>query len=622
MFPSFDVIVIGGGHAGCEAAMASARLGCTTLLISQNLYTIGQMSCNPAVGGIAKGQIVREIDALGGQMGLVTDAASIQFRMLNRSKGPGMWSPRAQCDKSLFASLWRITLENQPNLFLWQDTVTEILVSRGTVSGIKTEFGEEIGAKSVIVTAGTFLNGIIHIGLKQFGGGRIGERKAIGITECLRSFGMESARLKTGTPPRIEGRSIDYSKMEIQLGDENPMKFSYVGSSALKGNKQLPCYISYTSATVHEILESGFAESPMYQGVIEGTGPRYCPSIEDKISRFKDKTRHQLFVEPEGRKTTETYINGFSTSLPLKIQQKALKEVPGFENCHFLKPGYAIEYDYFYPTQLKHSLESKAIKGLYLAGQINGTTGYEEAGCQGLIAGINAARTLQEKEIYVPSREEAYIGVMIDDLVSKGTEEPYRMFTSRAEYRTLLRQDNADIRLTEKGYELGLADENRYKNLLQKKEEMQKVRRYWSETGVTPTEFNRNTDVEGMQPIQEKTKLEKLLLRPSMDLKKLERLLGTIPAVPHFVSEEAAEAAEIGLKYQTYITKEKEMASKIRELENLKIPTGINYMEIGALSYEARQKLTEVKPATLGQAGRISGVNPSDIQVLLVKFGR
>ncbi len=619
---AFDVIVIGGGHAGAEAAVAAARLGCSTLLISQNLYTIAQMSCNPAVGGIAKGQIVREIDALGGQMGLVTDLASIQFRMLNRSKGPGMWSPRAQCDKLLFAHTWRATLESQPNLYLWQDTVTEILVSRGTVLGVKTEFGEEIKAKKIVVTAGTFLNGTIHIGLKHFGGGRIGERKAVGITESLLNFGMKSARLKTGTPPRIDGRSLDYQKMEIQLGDEIPKCFSYMEDSKLTAATQLPCWITHTSPLVHEILEEGFSESPMYQGVIEGSGPRYCPSIEDKIGRFKDKTRHQLFVEPEGRNTSEIYVNGFSTSLPLSVQKKALKEVAGFEKCFFLKPGYAIEYDYFFPTQLHHTLETKAVAGLYLAGQINGTTGYEEAGCQGLIAGINAGRSLKGEDSYVPTREEAYIGVLIDDLVSKGTEEPYRMFTSRAEFRTLLRQDNADMRLTEKGYQIGLATKERLGKLKEKKREIQTIETYWKETGISPEVFNQKAEEAGTQKITEKARLEKLLLRPNMTLEKLQTLTGPLAVIPEGVTEESAEAAEIQLKYKTYIAKEKEMALKIRELENLKMPESINYMEIGALSFEARQKLSEVRPATLGQAGRISGVNPSDIQVLLVKFGR
>ena len=580
------------------------------------------MSCNPAVGGIAKGQIVREIDALGGQMGLITDSSSIQFRMLNRSKGPGMWSPRAQCDKLLFASTWRFYLESQPNLFLWQDTVIKLLVSRGTIEGVITEFGEEIKAKKVVVTAGTFLNGTIHIGLKNFGGGRIGERKAVGITECLLSYGMQSSRLKTGTPPRIDGRTLDYSKMEIQEGDQNPESFSYVRKSPLKNEGQLPCWISYTSPEVHEILQEGFSQSPMYTGLIEGTGPRYCPSIEDKIGRFADKTRHQLFVEPEGRKTTEIYVNGFSTSLPLEIQKKALRKVAGFENCHFLKPGYAIEYDYFFPTQLKLSLETKAIDGLFFAGQINGTTGYEEAACQGLIAGINAARSVQEKEPYTPSREDAYMGVLIDDLVSKGTEEPYRMFTSRAEYRTLLRQDNADMRLTETGYTLGLATAERYDQFRRKKEEIREIQHFWSETGIKPEVFNANAAQAGTQPISEKTRIEKLLLRPNMTAEKLQQMVEGIPIVPENASAESIEAAEIELKYRTYIEKEKEMAARMRTLENLKIPADLNYMEITALSFEARQKLQEVRPLTLGQAGRISGVNPSDIQVLLVKFGR
>ena len=622
MFSMYDVIVVGGGHAGCEAAAAAANLGSSVLLISMNLQNMGQMSCNPAVGGIAKGQIVREIDALGGFMGLVTDAASIQFRMLNRSKGPGMWSPRAQCDRMLFAHTWRTVLESIPNLHLWQDQVLDLIVSRGTIEGVRTQLGHEIGAKTVIVTAGTFLNGTIHIGRQKFGGGRIGEGAARGLTESLEALGMQSSRLKTGTPPRVDGRSLNYAKMEMQAGDTNPGQFSYLGLSALQKKQQLPCWITYTNAEVHTTLEKGFGDSPMFNGAIEGSGPRYCPSIEDKISRFADKTQHQLFIEPEGWETNEVYVNGFSTSLPQQIQFEALRKVAGFENCLFLKPGYAIEYDFFQPTQLKSTLETKAVKGLFCAGQINGTTGYEEAGCQGLMAGINAHIQVKGEEPFTLRRDEAYIGVLIDDLVSKGTEEPYRMFTSRAEYRTLLRQDNADLRLTEKAYKMGLAREARMQKVNAKKAGLQKLHVELEEAKIDPETYNEGASKEGFSQITEKSKISKLLLRPGIGIEILSK---RYPETMDFVKEydiEVREQAEIQIKYDTYIKKEGELAQRMLALEDMPMPINKSYADLKALSHEARQKLDKVKPQTLGQASRISGVNPSDIQVLMIHFGR
>jgi tRNA uridine 5-carboxymethylaminomethyl modification enzyme len=622
MFSTYDVIVVGGGHAGCEAAAAAANLGSHVLLISMNLQNMGQMSCNPAVGGIAKGQIVREIDALGGFMGIVTDAATIQFRMLNRSKGPGMWSPRAQCDRMLFAETWRTTLESIPNLHLWQDQVLDLIVSRGTISGVRTQLGHDIQTKTVIVTAGTFLNGKIHIGRQQFGGGRIGEGAARGLTESLEQLGMVSSRLKTGTPPRIDGRSLDYSKMEMQAGDIDPQQFSYMGKSAISKKSQLPCWITYTNPEVHATLEEGFVDSPMFSGAIEGSGPRYCPSIEDKISRFADKSQHQLFIEPEGWHTNEVYVNGFSTSLPQQTQFDALRKVPGFEKCLFLKPGYAIEYDFFQPTQLKSNLETKAVSGLFCAGQINGTTGYEEAGCQGLMAGINAHLQVKGKGPFTLGRDEAYIGVLIDDLISKGTEEPYRMFTSRAEYRTLLRQDNADLRLTEKSYNLGLAKEERLQKVNTKQDALKELHEELERAKIDPETYNLGFEEGGFTQIAEKIKVSKLLLRPGIGI---DILAERYPMAMSFVGDyemEVREQAEIQIKYDTYIKKEAELAQRMRSLENMPMPANIVYADLKALSHEARQKLDAVKPETLGQASRISGVNPADIQVLMIHFGR
>lgn len=622
MFPEYDVIVVGGGHAGCEAAAAAANMGSKTLLVTMNMQTIAQMSCNPAMGGIAKGQIVREIDALGGYSGIATDKSMIQFRMLNRSKGPGMWSPRTQNDRMLFAQLWREMLEATPNLDFWQDMVKELIVSRGTVMGVKTGMGQEIYGKSVVLTNGTFLNGVIHVGEKQFGGGRMGEKGATGLTEQLVSYGFESDRLKTGTPPRVDGRSLDYSKMEVQDGDDEIVGFSYLPIEKIKPEQQKNCWIAYTSPDVHEILKTGFEQSPMYQGRIKGSGPRYCPSIEDKISRFAERERHQLFVEPEGWNTVEIYVNGFSTSLPEEVQYKALQMVPGFENCKFFRPGYAIEYDYFPPTQLQFTLETKLVNNLYFAGQINGTTGYEEAACQGLMAGINAHRKVHEQDPVILKRSDAYIGVLIDDLINKGTDEPYRMFTSRAEFRTLLRQDNADIRLTPLGHELGLASDERLKRVEEKKENVAKVKEALEMFPVEPLAVNPYLEGIGSSPLKEKTKAMKLLLRPGINLKDmLEHIDGLKEAIS--VSDTLTlEQAEIQAKYDTYIEKEKELVQKMASLEDAIIPESFDYEKLKALSTEARQKLTKIKPGTLGQASRISGVNPSDVQILMVYMGR
>jgi tRNA uridine 5-carboxymethylaminomethyl modification enzyme len=622
MFPEYDVIVVGAGHAGCEAAAAAANMGSKTLLITMNMQTIAQMSCNPAMGGIAKGQIVREIDALGGYSGIVSDKSMIQFRMLNKSKGPGMWSPRTQNDRMLFAATWREMLEATPNLDFWQDMVTSLIVSRGTIKGVVTGMGQEIMGKAIILTNGTFLNGVIHIGEKQIGGGRIGEKGATGITEQLVSLGFESDRLKTGTPPRVDGRSLDYSKMEIQDGDEEIVGFSYLPIDRITPKQQRCCWVTYTSNEVHDILRTGFEKSPMYQGRIKGSGPRYCPSIEDKINRFAERDRHQLFVEPEGWNTVEIYVNGFSTSLPEEVQFNALRMVPGFENCKFFRPGYAIEYDYFPPTQLQFTLETKLIPNLYFAGQINGTTGYEEAACQGLMAGINAHRKVNDLEPVVLKRSDAYIGVLIDDLINKGTDEPYRMFTSRAEFRTLLRQDNADLRLTPLGHSIGLASDQRLELVNTKAEKVNNIKKVLADFGVEPEAVNAYLSDKGDNTITEKTKALKLLLRPGISLPDL---IAHIPELAAAVNEDNAlvlEQVEIQAKYDIYIEKEKELVKKMATLEDLQIPEIFNYDKLTALSTEARQKLSKIKPRTLGQASRISGVNPSDVQILMVYMGR
>lgn len=622
MFPEYDVIVVGAGHAGCEAAAAAANTGSKVLLVTMNMQTIAQMSCNPAMGGIAKGQIVREIDALGGYSGIVSDKSMIQFRMLNKSKGPGMWSPRTQNDRMLFATTWRDMLEATPNIDFWQDMVRGLIVSRGTVCGIVTGMGQEIKGKAVVLTNGTFLNGVIHIGEKQFGGGRIGEKGATGLTEQLVELGFESSRLKTGTPPRVDGRSLDYSKMEVQQGDEEIVGFSYEPTNKIRPEQQRCCWITYTSPEIHEVLKTGFDQSPMYQGRIKGSGPRYCPSIEDKINRFAERDRHQLFVEPEGWNTVEIYVNGFSTSLPEDVQFKALRMVPGFDNCKFFRPGYAIEYDYFPPTQLKFTLETKLIANLFFAGQINGTTGYEEAACQGLMAGINASRKVHEEEPIVLQRSEAYIGVLIDDLINKGTDEPYRMFTSRAEYRTLLRQDNADLRLTELGYSIGLASDERHERLKHKKEGVERVKTILAEFSVERDMASQLLADAGFEPLTEKTRALKLLLRPGISLKDMIAAMPALRLAIGETSDVVLEQAEIQAKYDVYIEKEHELVKKMAALEDLVIPETFNYEKLSAISTEARQKLSKIKPRTLGQASRISGVNPSDVQILMVYMGR
>lgn len=619
IFPNYDVIVVGAGHAGCEAAASAANLGSKVLLITMNMQVIAQMSCNPAMGGIAKGQIVREIDALGGYSGIVTDLSMIQFRMLNRSKGPAMWSPRTQNDRMLFAATWREKLEQTKNVDFYQDMVKSIIIKDGRAAGVVTGLGHSISSKAVVVTSGTFLNGIIHIGEKQFGGGRVAEKAATGITEQLVELGFESDRLKTGTPPRVDGRSLDYSKMEEQKGDDEITGFSYTNTS--KPNKQISCWITYTNQKVHDLLKTGFDRSPMYTGRIEGTGPRYCPSIEDKINRFAERERHQLFVEPEGWNTVEIYVNGFSTSLPEEVQYEALKQVAGFENVRIFRPGYAIEYDYFPPTQLTHSLETKLIGNLFFAGQINGTTGYEEAACQGLMAGINAHQKTRELDPLILKRSDAYIGVLIDDLISKGTEEPYRMFTSRAEFRTLLRQDNADLRLTELSYRLGLASQERMDAVIEKRNGTEKIKQLMKEISVDPLEADGFLAKYNSAPMPHKNKSIQLLLRPNIGLKEMIEELPSLAPLKLF-SPEIIEQAEIQIKYDVYIEKEKEIVKKMSSLEDLTIPDNFDYDRVAALSNEALQKFKKIKPRTLGQASRISGVNPSDVQILMVYMGR
>ena len=615
----YDVIVVGGGHAGCEAAAAAANLGSKTMLVTMNMQTIGQMSCNPAMGGIAKGQIVREIDALGGYSGIIADKSAIQFKMLNLSKGPAMWSPRTQNDRMLFAEEWRLALENTPNLDFFQDMVKNIIIENGKVAGVITNIGVEIRGKTVVLTNGTFLNGLIHIGEKQFGGGRMGEPKAFGITEQLVSLGFEAGRMKTGTPVRIDGRSLDYSKMEEQKGDENPQKFSYLDTPKLK--EQRSCYITYTNETVHDILRSGFDRSPMFNGTIQSIGPRYCPSIEDKINRFAERNRHQLFVEPEGWKTVEIYVNGFSSSLPEDIQAKALRHVPGFENAKIFRPGYAIEYDYFPSTQLKHTLETKLIENLFFAGQINGTTGYEEAAGQGLIAGINAHNKVHGKDEFTLSRDEAYIGVLIDDLITKGTEEPYRMFTSRAEYRLLLRQDNADIRLTEKSYNIGLASEERLRKVEEKIKKSGELEEFLKELSLKPNVINPILEENESNPVDQAYRASQILTRPNINLEKLSKI-EIIGNKAREYSEEIQEQAEINIKYKGYIEKEKENVAKLQRMENIKIPDDFDFNKVASLSSEALQKMNNIRPKNIAQASRISGVSPADINVLLIYLGK
>jgi len=620
MFKGYDVIVVGAGHAGCEAATAAANMGSKVLLITMNMQTIAQMSCNPAMGGIAKGQIVREIDAMGGYSGIVSDVSMIQFRMLNKSKGPAMWSPRSQNDRMLFAQKWRETLEGIERIDMYQDMVRGLIIKNGKAAGVITGLGHAIRAKTVILTNGTFLNGVIHIGEKRFGGGRVAEKPAEGITEQLVSLGFESDRLKTGTPPRVDGRSLNYSKMEEQKGDDQITGFSYLPTP--KPSQQKSCWITYTNQAVHDLLKTGFDRSPMYTGRIEGTGPRYCPSIEDKINRFAERDRHQLFVEPEGWNTVEIYVNGFSTSLPEEVQYEALKKVPGFENVKFYRPGYAIEYDYFPPTQLQYSLETKQLDNLFFAGQINGTTGYEEAACQGLMAGINAHLKCKGVTPLILKRSEAYIGVLIDDLISKGTQEPYRMFTSRAEFRTLLRQDNADLRLTEISYRLGLASEERMQRVIKKRREVDEIKKILKTDSVDASEINEFLETIESSPISERQKLEKILLRPGVGMNKLAHHLPAFQESLADFDKESIEQAEIQIKYQVYIDKERELVQRMSLMEDLPIPSQFDYDKIGALGVEAREKLIKIRPQTLGQASRISGINPSDVQILMVFMGR
>lgn len=621
MFPRYDVIVVGAGHAGCEAANAAASMGSKVLMCTMNMNTIAQMSCNPAMGGVAKGQIVREIDALGGLSGIISDKSMIQFRMLNRSKGPAMWSPRSQNDRMRFAEEWRLALERNPNVDFWQEMISGLVVKDGRVIGVRTAIGIEISAKSVVLTNGTFLNGIIHIGEKQFGGGRTGESAAKGITEQLVQLGFEAGRMKTGTPPRVDGRSLDYSKMEEQFGDENPEKFSYLDSTQPLA-KQKSCWITYTNKEVHESLETGFDRSPMFNGRIQGLGPRYCPSIEDKINRFAERERHQIFVEPEGWDTVEIYVNGFSTSLPEDVQYKALRLIPGFENAKMFRPGYAIEYDFFPPTQLKVTLETKLIENLFFAGQINGTTGYEEAASQGLVAGINASLKVQEKDPFILKRSDAYIGVLVDDLINKGTEEPYRMFTSRAEFRLLLRQDNADIRLTQLGYNIGLASKERLEKMSLKRSETAKLINDLKQKKLSPDSVNDGLNSIGTAVLAEKISAEKLLKRPQIGMNELIAIDDDLGSYLKKYPKEVLEQAEIQIKYDSYIEKEQQLVDKLSSMENYHIPSQFDFMSITALSNEGRQKLSKIRPETLGQASRISGVSPSDLSILTVYLGR
>lgn len=616
---NYDIIVVGAGHAGCEAAHAAARLGSSVLLVTMNMEAIAKMSCNPAMGGVAKGQIVREIDALGGMSGIISDQSAIQFRMLNRSKGAAMWSPRTQNDRMLFSNLWRTAIENNKNISIFQDMVSSLVIENDVVVGVHTAMGFEFMAKSVVLTSGTFMNGTIHIGRNQFGGGRMAEKASTGITEQLVAFGFEAGRMKTGTPPRVDGRTLDYSKMEEQKGDDDPSSFSYMSETNLK--QQRSCHITYTNPAVHDALRKGFEDSPMFNGTIKSLGPRYCPSVEDKINRFAERDRHQIFVEPEGWDTVEIYVNGFSTSLPADIQIEALHLVPGFENAKIFRPGYAIEYDFFAPTQLHQNLETKGIKNLFFAGQINGTTGYEEAASQGLMAGINAHQTIHDKDPFILSRSEAYIGVLIDDLINKGTEEPYRMFTSRAEYRILLRQDNADQRLTEKGYQLGLASQERYDKYKTKQEQLQELTSFIENTSIPPEEINPVLASKETAPINQKIKFKKLLSRPQLHVTDFAGVKTTEPYLAS-LSDELKEQAEILIKYHGYIEKEQEMAQKLEKFEAMIIKPDFDYDSLASLSSEAKEKLKKIKPKTIGQASRISGVRPSDISVLLVYFGR
>ena len=623
MLFEYDIIVVGGGHAGCEAAAAAATMGCQTLLVTMDMTKFAQMSCNPAVGGVAKGQIVREIDALGGRMGIITDRSTIQFRMLNRSKGPAMWSPRAQCDKMRFSELWRETLENIPNLYLWQDSVNELLVANGHARGIKTRMGIEFNAKAVILTAGTFLGGLMHIGRSQAEGGRAGDAASHGLSEQLAALGFEVGRMKTGTPARLDARTIDFSQLNEQPGDENPGKFSYSPETKAV-DKQKPCFLVYTSQEVHDLLRSGFADSPLFNGTIKGIGPRYCPSIEDKLRTFSEKNEHQLFLEPEGEHTNEYYLNGFSSSLPWQVQVAALQKIKGLEHVHIYRPGYAIEYDYFPPTQLYHSLETKLIPGLYFAGQVNGTTGYEEAGAQGLIAGINAVLKLRDEEPLVLRRDESYIGVLIDDLVTKGVDEPYRMFTSRAEYRILLRQDNADVRLTPIGHKIGLVSEKRYRAMEQKKSSVESLISFAREQSIKAAEINDYLKSINSDPLTQGRKLYDILMRNNVTFDSLQ---GVLPKLRKFIisneiGPEVIEEAEIQIKYKGYIEREKFIAEKLHRLENIRIPANFDFYSMNALTIEARQKLSRIRPETIGQASRVPGVSPADVNVLLIKFGR